>query len=217
MMIQVEDILKLLLALALGGAIGMERELRDKAAGLRTLMFISAGSALFTIFSIHMAQLPGFPSSGDPARIAAQIVTGIGFLGAGVILREHGEVYGLTTAATIWLAAALGIGAGAGEYLFSTLAALVILFALLVFPRVERFLGIMSQTHTYVITTIPNAEKFNRVKGVFHNHGLRVMSARRSRLGDQMVCKFSASGRPISHETLVEELFADPEITSVEC
>jgi putative Mg2+ transporter-C (MgtC) family protein len=216
MILQGEDILKLLIALALGGIIGLERELRDKAAGFRTLMFISAGSALFTIFSIRMAQLPGFSTTGDPARIAAQIVTGIGFLGAGVILREHGEIYGLTTAATIWLAAALGIGAGAGEYLFSTLAAVVILFALLVFPRLEGFLGTVSQTRVYVITTTADIEKFATLKGKFKEYGLRMLSARHSRRGDEMICKISASGRPQNHEAMVNELFSDPEVKEFE-
>jgi putative Mg2+ transporter-C (MgtC) family protein len=215
MNLQADDILKLLLALALGGMIGLERELRDKAAGLRTLMFISAGSALFTIFSIRMAQLPGFASS-EPSRIAAQIVTGIGFLGAGVILREHGEVYGLTTAATIWLAAALGIGAGAGEYLFSTLAAMVILLTLLIFPYLENFLGKLTQTRVYLITTLAHAEKYAAIKEKFHQHDLKIITSRHSRKENQMVCKFTATGRPRNHESLVNELFIDPEVKTFE-
>jgi putative Mg2+ transporter-C (MgtC) family protein len=216
MTIQVEDILKLLLALALGGVIGLERELRDKAAGLRTLMFISAGAALFTIFSIRMAQLPGFTSPGDPGRIAAQIVTGIGFLGAGVILREHGEIYGLTTASTIWLAAALGIGAGAGEYLFSTLAAVVILFTLLTFPRLESYLGKLTQTRVYLITTDAYAERYELLQAKFHNHNLRIHSSRHSRKDGQMECKFSVSGRPENHEALVKDLFEDSSVIAFE-
>jgi putative Mg2+ transporter-C (MgtC) family protein len=215
MTIQPEDVLKLLLALALGGIIGLERELRNKSAGFRTLMFISAGSALFTIFSIRMAQLPGF-TSGEPARIAAQIVTGIGFLGAGVILREHGEIYGLTTAATIWLAAALGIGAGAGEYLFSTLSALVILFALLVFPYLEIFLGKLAQTRVYIIKTDASLEKFEAIKTKFHYHRLKILSSRHSRDRNSMECKITASGRPKNHEALVNDLFIDPDIKGFE-
>jgi putative Mg2+ transporter-C (MgtC) family protein len=214
MTIQVEDILRLLLALALGGLIGLERELRDKAAGFRTLMFISAGSALFTLFSVKITMLSGVPGGGDPGRIAAQIVTGIGFLGAGVILREHGEIYGLTTASTIWLAAALGIGAGAGQYLFTTLAAGVILLALLVFPRLEALLGTLSQTRIYIITTPASMEKYQALRQRVKDHGLHLLSARYTRNVDEMMCKFSVSGRPAGHEALITELFNDPEVKS---
>lgn len=216
MTIQAEDILKLLLALTLGGVIGLERELRDKAAGFRTMMFICAGSTLYTIFSIRMEQLPGITSDGDPARIAAQIVTGIGFLGAGVILREHGEIYGLTTAATIWLSAALGIGVGAGQYLFSTLAAVVVLFALLVFPRLESILGKLSQTRTYHITTVAQVELFPLIMEKFKKHGLKIISCRHCRKGEEMECKIGATGRPEHHEALVNDLFTDSNVKAFE-
>jgi putative Mg2+ transporter-C (MgtC) family protein len=104
MYLSMEDVVKIILAVAAGGLIGLEREFRDKAAGFRTLIFICMGAALFTIFSARLA------GTNDPTRIAANIVSGVGFLGAGVILREGGRVIGLTTAATIWLTAALGIG-----------------------------------------------------------------------------------------------------------
>lgn len=105
-----ENLIKLGMAVLVGGIVGAEREYRDKAAGFRTIILITVGSAMFTIFSMSMD--PGF------TRIAANIVTGIGFLGAGAIVREHGRVGGLTTAATIWLAAALGMGIAGGELVF---------------------------------------------------------------------------------------------------
>ena len=95
-----EDIFKILLAIGIGGAIGLEREYRDKAAGFRTLIFICVGATLFAMLSSKLA------GDRDPTRIAANIVSGVGFLGAGVILRDGGRVVGLTTAATIWLVAA---------------------------------------------------------------------------------------------------------------
>ncbi|HQN43268.1 MAG TPA: MgtC/SapB family protein, partial [Anaerolineaceae bacterium] len=97
MYLQPEDLLKIVLAVLVGGLIGIEREYRDKAAGFRTLIFICVGAALFTILSVRLA------GDKDPTRIAASIVTGVGFLGAGVILRDGGRVIGLTTAAAIWL------------------------------------------------------------------------------------------------------------------
>src|ERR687887_833691 len=129
-----EALLRLALAAALGGAIGFERELRDREAGLRTHMLVCLGSALFTIVSAYGFR--GFLTSGDqviradPTRIAAQIVVGIGFLGAGAIIRHGLSVRGLTTAATLWVAAAIGIAAGAGYYSGAVIATLVTLFAL---------------------------------------------------------------------------------------
>src|SRR2546428_10596778 len=96
--------IKLLLAALLGGIIGVEREIRDKPAGLRTNILICVGSTLFMSISTKVAQLLG----GDPTRIAAQIISGIGFLGAGAVLHSHGFVLGLTTAATIWVVAGVG-------------------------------------------------------------------------------------------------------------
>jgi putative Mg2+ transporter-C (MgtC) family protein len=112
--LRLDVLVNLLLAAALGAAIGFEREVTGKSAGLRTHILICIGSTLFTEVSIAVAALGN--GSGDPSRIAAQIVTGIGFLGAGAILRTEGEIRGLTTAATIWVVAAIGIAIGAGEY-----------------------------------------------------------------------------------------------------
>lgn len=130
-----EEVVKLLLALLVGGLVGIERDVRDKAAGFRTLIFICVGSTLFTIFSF---QISSSGSGGDSARIAASIVSGVGFLGAGVILRQQGRVRGLTIASTIWLVAALGMGIGAGQYRFTLIATAVILVVLWLFPLIER-------------------------------------------------------------------------------
>ena len=115
--LQLELLLRLLTAAALGAAVGVERELHGKQAGLRTHTLIALGSALFTIMSIHISQ-PNAAAyhTGDVSRMAANIVTGVGFLGAGVILHSRGRIIGLTTAATIWVVAAMGVAAGAGDY-----------------------------------------------------------------------------------------------------
>src|SRR5256885_1178246 len=121
-----EALLRLVLAAALGGAVGLERELREREAGFRTHMLVSVGSALFTIASAYGFR--DFLVGGgalvrtDPTRIAAQIVTGIGFLGAGAIIRQGLSVRGLTTAATLWLVAAIGMATGAGWYAAAIIA-----------------------------------------------------------------------------------------------
>src|SRR5690349_5284210 len=130
--------------------IGAEREYQDKAAGFRTIILITLGSTLFTIFSLNMDA--GFTQT----RIAANIVTGIGFLGAGAIIREGGRVAGLTTAATIWLSAALGMGIGAGQMYFVVGSTLVTLLVLLVFPRFEARIDKIREARSYKIVVGAN-------------------------------------------------------------
>jgi putative Mg2+ transporter-C (MgtC) family protein len=135
-----EDLGRLALAAALGGAIGFERELRDREAGFRTHMVVCLGAALFTIVSAYgftdFLQTGDPHVSFDPSRIAAQIVTGIGFLGAGAIIRQGSSVRGLTTAATLWVAAAIGLAVGAGFYTAAIFGTGVTLFALWPLRRV---------------------------------------------------------------------------------
>jgi putative Mg2+ transporter-C (MgtC) family protein len=125
---------RLLLAGALGAALGAERETQGKAAGLRTNTLIALGSAVFTMLSIDMVQ----GGSGDPSRIAAQIVTGVGFLGGGAILRAGGQIHGLTTAATIWVNAAVGAAVGAGAFRMAIVATGTALAVLTVLKPLDR-------------------------------------------------------------------------------
>jgi putative Mg2+ transporter-C (MgtC) family protein len=127
-------VFRLIVAAVLGGAVGIERELRDREAGFRTHLLVSAGSALFTLVSAYGFH-DFFVDGGnvvrtDPTRIAAQIVTGIGFLGAGAIIREGLAVRGLTTAATLWVVAAIGMAAGAGYYAAAVTATILTVVAL---------------------------------------------------------------------------------------
>jgi len=129
-----EALLRIVIAAALGGAVGIERELRDHDAGFRTHMLVAIGSALFTIISAYAFRdflvAGGNVVRADPTRIAAQIVTGIGFLGAGAIIRQGLTVRGLTTAATLWVVAAIGMAAGAGYYGGAVIATAVVLISL---------------------------------------------------------------------------------------
>jgi uncharacterized membrane protein YhiD involved in acid resistance len=122
-----EILLRLVVAAALGAAVGLDRELRDRAAGTRTHLLVSLGAALFTLVGAY--GFAGGPRA-DPSRVAAQIVTGIGFLGAGVILRQGFSVRGLTTAGSLWVVAAIGMAAGAGAYWAAVATAIITLIAL---------------------------------------------------------------------------------------
>ena len=127
--------IRLLLAAGLGAAIGIEREYRQKAAGLRTNILIALGSALFTTISLEMV-----PAGVDSTRVAAQLVTGIGFLGGGAILRSGRSIHGMTTAATIWVNAAVGLAAGAGLFAMAIVGTTITLAALALLRPVETYL-----------------------------------------------------------------------------
>ena len=122
---ELDMVLRLLMAAVIGGVIGFEREHAEKPAGLRTLLLVCVGSTLFTITSIY-----GFGGASDAARVAAGIVAGIGFLGAGTILRSEHGVVGITTAATIWTVAAIGLALGTGLYLVAAVTSVIALIAL---------------------------------------------------------------------------------------
>jgi putative Mg2+ transporter-C (MgtC) family protein len=136
---QIDIAVRLALSAVAGMAIGIERELRDQAAGLRTHMLVAVGACLFTIVGAY-----GFDGEGDPSRVAAQVVTGIGFLGAGAIIREGVSVRGLTTAASLWVVAAAGTAVGLGMLWatgIATFITLISLWALRPFRRLLRGRG----------------------------------------------------------------------------
>ena len=141
-------ILRLTIAAILGGIIGLERQLKHKPAGLRTNMFICFGSALFTVLSGQLAGNLG----GDHTRIAAQIIPGIGFIGAGSILHARGSTMGLTTAATVFVVASVGMAAGGGLYITAVFATGVILIALALLGQFEKRMSLRSLSYTFEVT-----------------------------------------------------------------
>ncbi len=202
---------RLAMALFVGGIIGAERERHKKAVGLRTLILISMGSALFTILSYRI----GFDNNNVPGRIAANIVSGIGFIGAGVILEERGRVTGLTTAATIWLTAALGMAAGVGEYILSAGGAIMALIVLMLFTRFEEYLEISSETRTYQITTKISWDKYKELKSQFKNNNLSIQNYKQEKKEDEMICTFEVYGPTKRHDKLVQKLLGDKQIKEV--
>lgn len=203
-------LLRLVLAMIVGGLIGMEREVRDKDAGFRTMMLICTGATLFTIFSAHIA------GDSDPARIAANIVSGIGFLGAGVIIQQSGQIKGLTTASTIWLVAALGMGIGAGYWAFVLYATGIILVILWAFPFVERWLEQLSETRNYAVTIINDAQKYEQLDALWKQHKLRVLVRKIRKDGDQRICRWKVVGRPKRQDAVLDLLLADEDVLRVE-
>jgi putative Mg2+ transporter-C (MgtC) family protein len=202
-----EDLIKLGIAILVGGIIGAEREFRDKAAGFRTLILITVGSTLFTIFSLRMD--PGFTQT----RIAANIVTGIGFLGAGAIIREHGRIGGLTTAATIWLSAALGMGIGAGEINFVMISTFAIVVILFVFPRLEIWIDRIRESRTYRITlSTTNVEEIDTIHETLEACDLQVFEHHQSKIGSTIVGTWQTIGSPKGHEKFVTAMLKDQKI-----
>jgi len=201
-----EDILKLVLAIVAGGLIGAEREYRDKAAGFRTIIFICVGATLFTIFSLRLG------GDREPSRIASNVVSGVGFLGAGAILFASGRVVGLTTASTIWLAAALGIGIGGGYYLISGIATVAALAVLWIFPAFEDWINKVHDTRTYEVVCPPDKDKVEEVERLFLESGLRVNRNKRMKSESGTTIVWYARGRPEKHEQLVEKLMVHPNV-----
>jgi len=205
MVISSEEIIKLVLAILVGGLIGAEREFRDKSAGFRTIIFITLGATLFTILSLHFLD--------NSARVAANIVTGIGFLGAGTILRgEGGKVAGLTTASTIWMVAALGMGIGRGLYLLVGITTLIILIVLWIFPAFESWLDNMHDTHNYEVTLSLGSPTLATLEETVRRCGVRIYHQSVWKHGDRVVYTWQAVGRRHSHRQLISLLMADAEV-----
>ncbi len=204
-----EDLVKILLAILAGGLIGIEREFRDKAAGFRTLIFICLGSALFSILSAKLVV------ASDPTRIATGIVTGVGFLGAGVIMREGGRVTGLTTAATIWLTAAIGMGIGGGQYLLSGSTVPLAMIVLWILPSIERHIEKAAEDRNYEIVCVLRQEKLAELEKVFEQHGLKVREHQQMKTDTGIVFKRQARGSLHAHESVAAQLFDDVDVRSL--
>ncbi|MFZ6029191.1 MAG: MgtC/SapB family protein [Chloroflexota bacterium] len=198
------------MAILVGGLIGAEREFHSKAAGFRTLIFICLGATLFTMFSIRISE------RGDPARIAAQIVTGVGFIGAGVIMRDAGRIQGITTAATIWLIAALGTGIGMGQYALAGLATSSILVVLWLFPRLERWIENLREERLYEISCRATPENAETITSLLKNSGMRLYTFKQTKTGSKLHFSGRLSGTPSEHERLVQKLLAEPEIKDLQ-
>jgi putative Mg2+ transporter-C (MgtC) family protein len=195
--LQLDLSLRLLIAAALGAAVGAEREIHGHPAGIRTHMLVALGSTLFTVLSIH-----GFPPSEaasgpvDPTRIAAQIVSGIGFLGAGAILKDGVVIRGLTTAASLWATAAVGMAAGAGEHLLAIVAAVIILVSLWPLNRVAERLHGSSQPAIQVRLALESIDDIAAISTAVAANRLSMVTLQTERLAkDRYQVDLTVRGR----------------------
>ncbi len=178
---EVELIFRLVVAAALGGLIGLEREQHGRAAGLRTHLLVALGSAMAMVVSIHFAHVFGQPGGVvairvDPARVAYGVMGGIGFLGAGAIIQQGMGVRGLTTAASMWCTAAIGLGAGFGMFHVSAAATVIVLFALIVLDFADRRIPVrITQTATLNVPGV-SAETVGRYEKLLMAEGVKVIT-----------------------------------------
>jgi putative Mg2+ transporter-C (MgtC) family protein len=195
----------------LGGIIGIERQMRDKPAGLRTNILICVGSTLFMSISTQVAEVLG----GDPTRIAAQIISGIGFLGAGAVLQSHGFVMGLTTAATIWVVAGVGMALGSGMYVvavFATAMSLATLYALSILE--DKVQGRKAYTYTLIVTNLNEA--LTSINRILQENSVAAASFNFKKKSGHYRVWFNLLTPRETNLKIIQRLSEVPEITQVE-
>jgi len=202
----------MLLAAVLGGLVGLERELKAKPAGLRTTLLICVGAALFTELSLDLAMLAtagGDAMRADPARLAAQISPGIGFIGAGAILHGRGRVTGLTTAATLWVVTAIGIAVGSGAYVESIVATLMVLGTLHLLGRVERVVRRHMANRRYTASVDAGGDAFDRLVESLQGGRLQLRVDTMEKVGEDLEVTFRLVGPQHEHDQLVKAMIRD--------
>jgi putative Mg2+ transporter-C (MgtC) family protein len=204
-----ETALQLGLSFAIGTAIGLEREYRSKAAGLRTMIIICFGSTIFTQLSISMSDMA-------PERIASNIITGIGFLGAGVIFKDGLSINGITTATTIWIAAALGMAVGAGEYFIALVGSVVVLIVLTVLENLTKLIVRAHQARLYKITFEEDGEFIQSLENELTKLKLTFHKARDIKNESEYIVLYEINGSEKKLETFNSFLKEKPQIRAYE-
>ncbi len=202
--------LRLLVAFVLGGVIGLERERRDRPAGLRTHILVTVGAALVMMLSRLIAG-----EDFDPGRIAAGVVTGIGFLGAGTIIRYGADVHGLTTAATIWAASVVGLTVGIGSYSAAVVATAIIFVTLTALRRLERYIGGVTAEQRITVQLTSGASFPTQILAELHDAGVYVDSIDfAGERGEQVVLYYQNPGQ-VSRERLMAIASSQADVASV--
>jgi putative Mg2+ transporter-C (MgtC) family protein len=206
-------LIRLVLAAVLGGAIGLERELKRKPAGLRTNMFICFGAAMFTILSARLAD----QYVGDHTRIAAQIIPGIGFIGAGSILHSRGSVQGLTSAATIFVVASIGMACGGGLYLPAVFATMLLVIALIALGMIEEKVGFKPVMMTYEAQGDNADVVLENVGYVLERENLQMQWVQSGKLNGMTRLVFAVDAFRSQHKLLMDALRAQTGIKHFSC
>jgi putative Mg2+ transporter-C (MgtC) family protein len=204
---------RLVIALLIGGAVGLEREFKGKPAGMRTNMLICVGSCLIMIISIEIARTA--VQTSDPGRIAAQVVTGIGFLGAGTIIRSRFHIVGLTTAATIWALSAIGLAVGAGYLLLAAVAALLITITLIFIGYIEDRLQTKRSYHVVQVTLDRGEGVIREIMALFAGMNVSSEALEVIRSGELWRATFEYASSHEKHRELVEKLSASSGVKGV--
>jgi uncharacterized membrane protein YhiD involved in acid resistance len=212
--LRLDLLLKLGLAVFLGGAIGLEREIKNKPAGLRTNILICVGAALLTDVSVRIGIMEAGPRVGDPARLAAQIVSGIGFIGAGTIMQGGGVVTGLTSAATIWVVAAIGIAIGAGMYVEAAGTGALVTIVLAWLGRVEHKLRRIRRVVSYTIRAQPST-RFETLRETLFAHGITIVSHEIYDHAEDRTFELRLMGPSLQFDTLTDKLLGRGDVLSV--
>lgn len=202
---------KLIVALIVGGIIGAEREYRSKAAGFRTVILVTVGSCLFTILSIQLGE------AGDKARIAANIVTGIGFLGAGAIYRDKISIRGITTATTIWISAAIGMAVGCGQFSLTIWVTSIAMIILLSFSWFQRIIDTVNQEKLYKITFGEDQmDQIVFIEQLFNSYRLQCFRVKQIKHKEEIVIVYNANGKERNHDLFLSELYLQNQIRAFE-
>lgn len=208
--LRLELLLQLALAGVLGGVIGLERELSGKPAGLRTNVLICTGATLFTVLSLHLAG-----SRGDPARVAAQILPGIGFIGAGTILHMRGAVTGLTSAATIWVVTAIGMAVGSSAYVEAVGATGLVTLVLVGLRKAEAYLATKGASSQLTIHARPDATAVEDIETVVRGAGLEIDRVVVRHENVDLVIEFSLRGPRRLHDQALLAVVHHPQVRTV--
>ena len=204
-----ELMLRLFLVVAVGGIIGAEREYHSKSAGFRTMILICLGSFLFTTFSRSISDV-------SPDRIASNIVTGIGFLGAGVIFKSDSRVNGITTAATIWAVAALGMGIAEGMYFLVLASTAIVMASLLLLTKLEHVIDRINQSHTYKIVSPYREELLKEYEDLFDEYHLQYKRVKRTKSGENIIGIWHVQGSEKNHNRFNKKILHHPGVKEFE-
>lgn len=203
-----EDMIKIAVAILCGGILGFEREYQNKSAGFRTIILITLGATIFTIVSQRIG--------GSDDRIAANIITGIGFIGAGVIFKGSLDVKGLTTAAVIWIAAAIGMTIGIGGYLMAILLSVCVLFILSFFGKIENLIDIRNHRKKFSLTfNNTNLDNIQKIDDWINEHDLKLVQKEVSKEENRMKISLEVSGNKRNVKKFTDTLLTNIDILEI--